>query len=65
MKCKMKNKIKKSIFNYKIKDLKFYSYGTQLVVIFLFGIQYNQTKNISTRCVVNKVPLKKRFLTCS
>lgn len=61
MKCKMKNKIKKSIFIHKINDLKFYSLGTQLVVIFLFEINYKQTKNINTRYIFNK----ERFLTCS
>lgn len=32
----------KPIFIYKIKDLQFYFYGTQLVIIFLFRINYHQ-----------------------
>lgn len=31
------NEIKKSIFIYNIQDLRFYCYGTQVVVILLFG----------------------------
>lgn len=38
----MKNKIKNSIFIHKINNLKFNSLGTQLVVMFLFEINYKQ-----------------------